>query len=168
VDDNVTKSEFVERLVSARHRWDAAVDRIPPEEALKPGFCGDWSLKDVIAHITWYEREMIEMLDRRDFAGSKLWELPTDERNAVIREQTGGGTLAERLGEARQAFERLIELIDSLTDNDLNDPASFPGMPPEWKPWQVLASNTYEHYEDHLPQAEAFLGRPTGEGGTAA
>ena len=160
--DNVTKSEFVERVLGARTKWDAAISHITSDDMLEPGFCGDWSLKDVIAHITWYEKEMIQVLEQRVFAGSELWELPTDKRNAVIHEQTGEGTLEERLAEARQVFEHLVELMASLTDKELNDPASFPGMPPEWKPWQVLASNTYEHYEDHLAQAEAFLSRSAG------
>jgi uncharacterized damage-inducible protein DinB len=155
--DNITKFEFIQKLLDARDKWDAAVARIPPEEALKPGFCGDWSLKDVIAHIVWYEREMVNVLERREFAGSKLWELPTDRRNAAIHEQTDGGTLEERLAEAHQVFGHLMDLIASLTDKDLSDPASFPGMPAEWRPWEVLASNTYEHYEDHLAQTEAFL-----------
>src|SRR5512139_4002144 len=109
--DNVTKAELVERVLCSRNRWDGAAARIQPEDMLKPGFCGDWSLKDVIAHIAWYEQEMIDMLQRRDFAGSNLWELPTDRRNAVIHEQTVGGTRTETLAEARQVFERLVELI---------------------------------------------------------
>ena len=159
MNDSVTKAEFVERVLRARNKWDTAVARIPPQEAVESGFCGHWSLKHVIAHITWYDREMVNMLERREFAGSDLWALPTDQRNAAIHEQVSGSTLAERLAEACSVFERLVELVASLTDKDLSDPASFPGMPTEWRPWEVLASNTYEHYEDHLAQAEAFLSR---------
>ena len=152
--DCVAKSEFVERVGGSRQRWDAAIARIPPADGLIPGFSGDWSLKDVIAHITWYDREMLNVLERREFAGSELWEMPTDQRNAAIRQLAKEGTLAEKIAEAGQVFERLMELIGSLSDTDLNDPTSFPGMPLEWKPWQVLASNTYEHYEEHLAQLD--------------
>ena len=34
----------------------------------------------------------------------------------------------------------------AVPDKDLMDPARFSGMPADWEPWQVIASNTYEHY----------------------
>ena len=161
MSDYVTKSEFVEKVRTARNKWDAAVACIPPADGQSPDSCGDWSLKDVIAHITWYDQEMVTMLERREFAGSDLWELPTDQRNAAIHERVKDGTLTEKIVEARQVFECLMELIASLNDKDLSDPTSFPGLPLDWKPWQVLASNTYEHYEEHVTQAEAFLKQST-------
>ena len=26
-----------------------------------------------------------------------------------------------------------------------------------WQPWKLIAENTYEHYQDHLQDAQAFL-----------
>ena len=44
-------------------------------------------MKDILSHITWFEREMVDMLQTRTLKGSKLWELPQDERNRIIYEQ---------------------------------------------------------------------------------
>ena len=156
--DHMAKSEFLDRVQRARADWDAAMARIPAEEMARPGFCGDWSLKDVVGHIAWYEREMIGVLERRDFSGSDLWDLEVHERNAAIHEQIKGRPLAEAVEEGARTFARLMELLESVTEDELNDPKSFPGMPLEWQPWSVLASNTYEHYEAHLKQARAWLG----------
>jgi len=37
-------------------------------------------------------------------------------------------------------------------------------MPADWRPWQVVASNTYEHYDDHAQQAEAWIAKRQGGG----
>ena len=30
-------------------------------------------------------------------------------------------------------------------------------MPEEWEPWKVIASNSYEHYHQHIPGIRAWL-----------
>lgn len=150
-NERVTKSEFIEKIHRAREEWDQFVRNIDREEMLRPGFCGEWSLKDVVAHITWYEREMVNLFKAHAFTGSPYWELPLDERNAVLFEENKDLPLEQVLRESREVFPELMRQLESLTDEDLNDPARFPGMPADWQSWQVIAGNTYEHYEAHLP-----------------
>ena len=49
---------------------------VDSERMLEPGLPGGWSLKDVIAHVNWYEQEMVVLLETQELAGSELWELP--------------------------------------------------------------------------------------------
>lgn len=157
MSERVIKSEFAEKIRRSRETWDSRVQEISRREMEQPGFCGNWSLKDVMLHIVWYEREMINLLKTRAFAGSAYWELPTDKRNTVIIEENKNLGLDQILDESREVFTELKSLIALLSDDDLNDPAHFPGMPSDWQPWQVIASNTYEHYDDHLRHADAWL-----------
>jgi hypothetical protein len=30
-------------------------------------------------------------------------------------------------------------------------------MPEDWEPWQVIAGNTYEHYQEHIPDIRDWL-----------
>jgi hypothetical protein len=61
------------------------------------------------------------------------------------------------LAEARQAYAQVCELAQGLTDEDLNSAAHFKDMPSDWLPWQVLAGNTFEHYDDHAADIRAWL-----------
>jgi hypothetical protein len=155
--DPVDKSEFVEKIRRAREEWDRQISNIPPEGMQQAGYCGAWSLKDTIAHITWYEREMVNMLEAHAFVGSSHWDLPVDERNAVIFDEGHDLSLEQVLGQLPKVYAKLISLVEALTDEDLNNPARFPGMPLDWQPWQILASNTYEHYEEHLSHPEGYV-----------
>lgn len=32
-------------------------------------------------------------------------------------------------------------------------------MPQEWSPWQLLADNSFKHYEDHMPSIREWLAK---------
>jgi len=147
---------FVDTVITARAAWQAAVNQIPLEDWEQAGFCGDWSLKDVIAHIAWYEREMIHLLETRRFEGSELWELPTDERNAQIYLLKKDQPLTQVLASAIMTYKQLLPLLEQISAAELLDPAAFAGMPPEWTPRQILAGSTHLHYDEHRQQAEAW------------
>ncbi|MCX5970934.1 MAG: ClbS/DfsB family four-helix bundle protein [Coprothermobacterota bacterium] len=61
--------------------------------------------------------------------------------------------------EARGTFNQLLGFLESLPEEDLFDPSRFQGMPPDWQPWAVIASNAYEHNQAHLRQLQAWLER---------
>jgi hypothetical protein len=154
--EKAKKTEFVEKVRLSRAKWDRAIEGIDREDMLRSGFCGEWSLKDVLSHITWYEREMVNLLKAREFTGADYWDLPTDERNQRIYEERKEIDIELVVEEYAAVYDELIQQLELLTDDHLNDPANFPGMPSDWQPWQVIASNTYKHYEGHIPHAETF------------
>ena len=83
MDTPTTGSQFLEIIQQARAEWNALLEPIDQSKITLPGVAGTWSLKDIIAHITWHEREMVGLIRAHDLVGSELWNLPTDERNAL-------------------------------------------------------------------------------------
>ena len=48
--------------------WQALQDAyagLSEAELLQPGVTGTWSVKDIIAHVTWWEEEALEHLSER-------------------------------------------------------------------------------------------------------
>lgn len=157
--DRLSAAEFLERVRSSWDDWYQLVACITVERASETGFHKDWTLTDVMAHIMWYEREMIGLLEARRFTGSDLWELPTDERNEVIRAETAGRAHPEILDEMRSTHARLDALLAEVTDDELYDPGAFPGMPPDWMLALILEGNTFDHYEGHAELVREHLAR---------
>lgn len=149
--------QLIDKIQNQRTTWDALVKQIDPERMTQPGIAGEWSLKDIIAHLTWHEREMVDLVMAHALVGSELWNLPTDERNAAIYEEVRQQPLEQVLEESTQVYQQLIAVLPSLTDQDLTNPESFPGMPPDWQPWLIIVQNTYEHYQDHIPDVEQWI-----------
>jgi len=146
------RAAFFASLDAERARWDAALAQVDETRLSQMPAAGTWNIKDLVAHVTWFEREMVNLLRERTLAGSDLWNLPQDERNAAIYAQSCDRPPGEVLEEARRVYAELRELLTSVTNEDLTDPGRFRDMPPAWVPWRVLAENTYEHYRDHLTQ----------------
>ncbi len=164
MSDRMTTKEFVARVRSAWDDWYGLVACLTDERAAERGYHKDWTLTEVIAHVTWYEKQMIGILEPRRFVGSDLWELPTDERNEIIRNENAGRNHAEVLADARGTHQRMVELLEGLTDDELYDPAAFPGMPEEWTPALVLEGNTFDHYEGHAELVREHLAARHKEG----
>jgi hypothetical protein len=158
MNERVVKDAFVGKVRVAWRAWEELISRVPRTEMELPGFYGERTLKDVIAHISWYERQMVQILEARRFEGSPLWEKTLEERNAVIQEENRDRPLEDVLADSGRVHLRLVELLDGLSDDDLNDAAAFPGMSPEWAPWDVIASNTYEHYDGHAECVRERIG----------
>jgi hypothetical protein len=164
MDTEMTKARFLDLLDATRAEWDALLAAVPEARMTVPGLDGDWSVKDVIAHLTWHEREMVGVLQTHALVGSDLWDLPLDERNAIIYAQNHDRPLAGVLAEARAVYPQLVAGVQGLAEADLIDPGRFADMPGDWVPWQLLAENTYTHYRDHMPAIRAWLEPESGPG----
>ena len=153
----MNKDEVITRVRTERSRWNDIIAQINDDLMLKPGVEGDWSARDILAHVIWYEREIVGLLRARAFVGSDLWALPVDERNAGVYQETRSMTLEEVRAESERVFPDLLEQLEALPEDAYGDPSSFPGMPAEWEPWFIIAGNTFNHYPDHTESLRQLL-----------
>jgi hypothetical protein len=154
---------FLSEFQQANQEWDSLLGQIPLERMTHPGAAGEWSVKDIVAHITWYENEMVVMLRERALAGSPLWQKLLDERNALIHARISYLSTDDVLKEAQQAHAEVWRLVQQLSEDELNYAAYFKDMPPEDHPRQYIVSNTYEHYRDHLPDLRRVIDSGKGD-----
>ena len=153
----MNKEEVIARVKTERSRWSDIIARMDDDMMLKPGVEGHWSVKDILAHVVWYEREIVGVLRARAFVGSDLWSLPLDERNAGVYEETRNMTLQEVRAESARVFPQLLEQLEALPEDAYGDASCFPGMPAEWEPWFIIAGNTFNHYPDHTQSLKQLL-----------
>ena len=151
------KSDLIRRVKSARSRWDDLLAQVDDGLALRPGAEGELSAKDLVAHVTWYEREVVGMLRSRTLDGSGLWALGPDERNAAIHEQARGMSLEDVRAESTSVFAALIEQLELLPTDAYHDASRFSNMPSDWVPWKLIAGNTIWHYPDHTGAISRLL-----------
>ena len=157
MDSSPRVQQLIDTIQGNWATWEAIVAQIDEERLTQSGVAGDWTLKDIIAHITWHEKEMVGLITAHALVGSELWNLPTDERNAAIYEEVRNEPLEQVLEESAGIHQQLLELLPTLSDEDLTNPESFPNMPPDWQPWMLIAQNTYEHYQDHILDVQGWL-----------
>lgn len=151
------KATFLETLHTARAEWEALLAEVGEARMLEPGATGEWTVKDVIAHVMWCEREMVGVCEAHALVGSDLWNLTNEESNAIVVARYRETPLQDVLVEERQVYDRLLAALQTLSDEDLNDARRFRDMPVEWVPWQLIAGNASQHYGDHMPPIRAWL-----------
>lgn len=122
------------------------------------GAVGVWSVKDVLAHIAFWERYMADII-----RAAKSGETPqldvedlTESRNASVVAQYYLTSLGAVLAGWHAAREELLDQIAGLSEADLNDPQRFP-----WSEGRTLldriAGNSYEHEQEHIDQIRAWM-----------
>jgi uncharacterized protein (TIGR03083 family) len=154
------KSDLVRAIRDERQRFDEVLARVPRERLAEPGVSHDWSVKDVLAHIAWGLRENVGVARTRVLAGSDLWKLGDDERNAIVFERERARPLDDVLRDHRESFDDFMRALDDLTEEELNDPARIRDMIPGWRPWRILYHPG--HADAHAKDICAWLerGRP--------
>ncbi|RPH75415.1 ClbS/DfsB family four-helix bundle protein [bacterium] len=162
----MNRPELIDRMRRERQGWnllllEAGEDRL---EELLPG--GEWTLKDIVAHITAYEYWLAGWLEasrRGALPADSITTLPDmDERNAIIFSQNHLRLPEDVLTEAGWVFDRLIKAVHSLPDAELDNPAlSAWYVKPYWDEntpvWKCIAGDSYEHYHEHIPQIRKWL-----------
>ena len=141
------KQQMLEKLA---REWDALLETLGrvPEGALEAaGVAGEWSVKDVLGHITTWEEETIKAAE----AGRSGLDLPsygdTDEWNEgdVIkrRSRPTHATLVE-MGAVHQRF---MSWLEGLPDDAFSDEGLA----------TTVDDESAEHYRDHRGDIERWL-----------
>ena len=146
----MNKVELLARIQSGRAQFENALAQFSDEQLLAPNLHGGWSIKDLIAHIGFWEQHTAMRFSAL-LRGAKLPEdtLTVDELNAQVYAQNRHKSLAEvRLAE-QAAYEQLLLLVKNTLDDALFNPKRFAWT--EGKPFaEWIEANTYGHYEEHL------------------
>lgn len=117
-DETAGKAEWLARIERGRAAWEALVAGVDEDAMERPGVDGDWSFKDVTAHLNAWRAWTVARLDAAAGDGaapSPPWpegmgeETPegVDEINQWFYARGRDRPAAEILAEAREQFQRI-------------------------------------------------------------
>ena len=156
------KSDMIASIEQGYADWMDLLDSIAPENLTLPGVDGVWSVKDIIAHISWYEWWTAEFIRTRAWPDlpEHLNSEDTDLRNAAFYLESRDLPLTEIVATAHRHHEALVEAIVSLSAEDFADQTRL-GMPAGegWELPTLIPENSTRHYEAHAESIRAWLQR---------
>lgn len=163
------KSKLLGMIRAEHTRWETLLAEVGEVQMTQPGVEGEWSVKDIIAHVTAYEEWIVVRLDsalRGETLQLETDQLDLDQRNAWIFEENRNRPLHDVLAKSRQVFQQLLALVQALSDEDLSDPHRLePLLDPVWTDglpvWKCIVADSYEHYGQHIPSIRAWLDKST-------
>jgi hypothetical protein len=159
----MTKAELLHGLQAEYQQWQALLDQIGPAHMDQPGVTGDWSIKDIVAHLTGWRRRTVARLQaaqRGEPEPPPPWppHLHTDDEiNAWIYESRQGASVDAVLAESHEVFQQLLAAIEGLPEATVVNAAShFPWMEGR----SFTAAEFFGHFhEEHEPEMRAWLAR---------
>ena len=140
---------FSKKMRYKRKHWDYLIDSVI-EKGLENEILSEiWSFKDVICHVTWYDKELVKALDTKSIVGSNFWNVSVSQRNDTIFNDTQKITLDEILKESKATFNTLVKKIEALKDEDLNSDEYIKRKSDKRITWDFIGANNFWHFEDH-------------------
>ncbi len=144
---------LIEEIEAEWTAFQALVADLPEDSACVPGKVGEWSVKDVIAHIAAWEQEGARRIDVILHGDGESLSWPTaaqeNEFNAQAVAASSGRSLADVSRSMVEAHQDLVDLLASFADELMTAPLQVPAA--EWIPgW------TYLHYQSHAPGIRAL------------
>ena len=154
-----TKVELIQAMIAARTQFDSLFSQIPRSKLLQRGAAGEWSVKDILAHLTAYDRWLGLGLALRSQKPPDLWieDLPLDEFNRRLYEQNRDLPLDQVLQEFGDVWNEMLEETRLRSEAYLFAEQSVSGVPYNFKPCDILKSESYGHYLDHVPSLMAWM-----------
>ena len=159
--DEARREALIERIDGVRERWRRLVADVGPDRLEQPGAMGEWTFKDVAAHLTAWRRRTVDRLDAAVHGAAEppprwpaeLGSTEDDPINAWIHDQTKDRPASELLAEADAVYDDFIAAIRALPIDAVTDPDRFP-----WLGGALADADFGGHLDEHEPSVRRWLG----------
>jgi uncharacterized protein (TIGR03083 family) len=156
---HMTPHSLLDRIHRDREALAALWRGLTEEQMIhRPGPQEDWSVKDLVAHVTGWESFVLErMTDLTNGEKSEPAE-HQDVLNARAYEQHKDSPLADVLAAFDANWPKLEALVSSLNDEQINTPAycrTYDGI----ALLPILRAGTFGHYPGHMVDLRTYAER---------
>jgi hypothetical protein len=143
-DVKMDRLQLLKPLDRAWEALKASYAGLSDSELLESCITGNWSVRDIIAHVTWWEEEALKHLPLI-LAGGKPPRYSVayggiDAFNAHMAEQKRNLSLDEVLWQRDETHQRLIDFIQTVPEDQIARETRFR---------RRLRLDTYSHYPEH-------------------
>ncbi len=164
-----SKTDILAEMRQAWTEWEALLAEVGPERMEQPGIEGEWSVREIVAHLSPYTRRTAVRLESalsdttpsaRDLNGvddvPDMTGWSEDDFNAWSVGLSRDRSTDEIVAAFSDAWRRLAAAIEAMPEEDLTAPGRF-----EWtrgnSVLEILPINSYEHLAMHVPTIRAWL-----------
>jgi uncharacterized damage-inducible protein DinB len=124
-----------------------------------PGACGEWSVKDIIAHLASYEKVIVDVLNT--YLGSQptpyilYWAEQPDEFNATEVEARRYETAQHVEDEFQDLQVQASSLLQQIPVEKIQQKGTMPWYKPDWCLADFIEM-VYAHTREHCDQIALF------------
>jgi hypothetical protein len=155
----MNKQELIAALKKSRQEFIKSIENIPEEDIQKPGVVGEWSIKDLLAHLNLWEAELIKLLwqvqQETKPTTAHFENKNVDTLNQVWYQENQERPLEMIMSDFRGIRSQTIRRVEAFHEMDLTNPKRYPWLKnqPLWK-W--IADDSFDHEAEHLEQIKKW------------
>jgi len=148
------KDQLFQKLEQAWTALQESYTGLSEAQLTEPGVMGEWSVKDILAHVTTWEEEALKYLPVILTGGRPLRYIQfggIDAFNAQMAEQKRGMELSKILKQLEETHCRLLDYLQSVPEEHYTRESPFRHR---------LRLDTYSHYPQHARAIHEWRERP--------
>lgn len=144
-----SRDELLERSRERHAQLEALIAQLTDADRTRPGVTDDWSVKDHLAHLTWWEQRVIHVLGG---APDPIDAIPGDDTtedsvNAYVFAANRDRPLTEVRAAFDASYQEMQHLIETAPDDVLAEQYGW------------ISGNAADHYDEHLRMLQAWRER---------
>ena len=147
--------QLAAELRRARDEFQAALADVDPQLLTAPGLAGEWSARELLAHLGYWAGHAAEALHHAEQGRTGEFgtdEMDVDERNAVVARVAAQTELATVRQREQAAYEALLTAVERADPAWLDERVAY-GDSLE----QVIRDDGEDHYREHAADIRAWF-----------
>lgn len=146
------KAEILDQIRAMHQPLEAVLAQVNRDRMCEPGVNGEWSAKDVLAHITWWEQHLLRRLrsgrDELDQRYPQEDDLSvTDRVNADVFAAKRDCPLTEVRADFDASYREVLAVVEAMADDALASDEVY----------EAISWDTFRHYPTHTAMLTAWL-----------
>jgi len=163
--DRYTATDVLAKIDQERTEWETLLAEIGEERMETPGASGEWTVKDVIAHISgWHTPSLVHLQGVIDGDPNAKYTWPVDYSAAAtedeqvqiindwLYEQNHDRPLDEVIAESRGQWDEMRNIVTGISEDQLNDPALFSRLQGTCLADEIMSGEWFSHFHDEHEQ----------------
>ena len=152
------KQDLFEKILASREELIKAISKVTDQQKSLVILHGEWSTRDLVGHLGFWENRVADLYNALKAGENPEPAEDLDRMNAQAAEAMRQKTFSEVEAYETIAYERVLDIVRRASEQELFDPGFFP-----WTKGtcfqELISDNTWGHYEEHLPELNAWLKR---------
>ncbi len=128
--------------------------RLREDDMIKPAVQGEWSVKDTLAHLSAWEKYLLDRLGYVMTGQPPLFPVMTSmddvhRFNARVYAENKDRPLASVMIEFRNLYKEIMDELEALDESQLNQLYTYDFPDDKLTLLQLIRANTCEHFREH-------------------
>lgn len=153
------KDDLLNAMDEEREHFLDIIEGLDEDDFLQPGVVGEWSVKDILVHLTRWEAELVKLLwevkQSQKITSAFLSTVPEDEINDAWYQASRDRLLQPVLDDFLGIRNQTIRRVEDFSEIDLTDRSRYSWMK-DHALWEWIAGTCIDHEAEHGEQIQIW------------